>query len=156
MPDKKTNTKPAAKKAAPKKTTTTKSAPKKTSKVSENIKDLKNISSFGGKKLALWGMIGAAVLLIFTIVATIMLNIDSDALETIFRVVGLGLGLAYALIGIFGIIHAINNQKGSYWGLLLAASIIALLGPLAWFSSGGIAIAVIAGIVFTLYYLLED
>lgn len=119
------------------------------------VSELKNIKDFGYKQLAIWGMIGALTLLVYGIIATIFWSIGSNTVNLIFSIIGLILGVLYMILGIFGIIKVVQKQEGSYWGLFLAAAIFAVLAPLSWFGWGGIAVAIIAGVLFLVYYLLE-
>ena len=125
-------------------------------KVKENIKDLKNIGSYGTKKLSILGIVGALILLTFAIIAMMFGLFHIHVINLLFEIIGLTLGILYAIVGIFGLIKVIDKQEGNYWGIFLVGSIIAILSPLAWFTYGGLVIAILAGITFTIYHLLEN
>jgi len=59
-------------------------------------------------------MIGALTLFIFGIVATIFSFIGSDAVNFVFAITGLVLGILYMILGIFGVVRVTKKQEGSY------------------------------------------
>lgn len=121
-----------------------------------SVKDLKNINSFDKMTLAKWGIIGAIVLFAYALVTYIIGSIvKSDALWTVFSIIGLVLGILYLVLGIFGVISTVKSQEGKWWGFFLAGSILAILAPLAWFGIAGIVIAALAAAMFLTYIMLE-
>lgn len=119
-------------------------------KAKENIKDLKNIGSFDKQKLAGWGVTGAIVLFIWALVSTILTNVIDIKVWWLLGLIGLVLGILYLVLGVFGIISTIKSQE-KQWGFFLAGSILAVLAPLAWYGYAGLAIAIIAGVMFFVF-----
>jgi len=59
-------------------------------------------------------MIGAGTLFAFSIIAAIFFSIGSDAVNFVFQITGLVLGILYAILGVFGIVKVTKSQEGSY------------------------------------------
>lgn len=129
-----------------------------------NVKDLKSIGGFGKVELSKWGIIGAAVIFIYSIVSMLIIRLvfdvtgfgtGSDIIVMFLRIGGLVLGILYLILGIFGIVAVTKSQEGDIWWVFLIGSIAAVLAPLTWFGMAGIILAIIAFISFLIFYITE-